>query len=103
MAPHLGPLSDAEILDIVAAIDRPPANYKPRLKGGLPNDGHDFACPEALKNGSRYFTNDHVIPMHDQLAFTPRKLRVITVGAGFSGVDDGSQISTPLPGDAKQY
>lgn len=26
------------------------------------------------------------IPMHDQLAFTPRKLRVITVGAGFSGL-----------------
>ncbi len=24
--------------------------------------------------------------MHDQLAFTPRKIRVITVGAGFSGL-----------------
>ena len=31
-------------------------------------------------------SKDYAIQMSNQLAFTPRKLRVITVGAGFSGL-----------------
>jgi len=31
-------------------------------------------------------TNNVRIPLNDQYAFTPRKLRVITIGAGFSGL-----------------
>ena len=37
-------------------------------------------------NGTRVHTDLHAIPLHDQFAFTPRKIRVITVGAGFSGL-----------------
>lgn len=28
----------------------------------------------------------HSVPLHNQLAYTPRKARIITVGAGFSGL-----------------
>jgi hypothetical protein len=31
-------------------------------------------------------TNEYSIPLNDQYAFTPRKLKVVTIGAGFSGL-----------------
>lgn len=30
--------------------------------------------------------SEYTVPLNDQYAFTPRKLRVVTVGAGFSGL-----------------
>jgi len=44
-------------------------------------------------NGFTSATNNHIeddydvrVPLNDQYAFTPRKLKVITIGAGFSGL-----------------
>lgn len=48
--------------------------YNAEVKAQL--NGHQNGIPKEL----------YVIPLNDQLAFTPRKLRVITVGAGFSGL-----------------
>lgn len=39
----------------------------------------------AQPNGSAS-TNEHDIPMSEDYAFKPRKLRVVTIGAGFSGL-----------------
>lgn len=40
----------------------------------------------AETNGNKGSNDDVRIPLNDQYAFTPRKLRVITIGAGFSGL-----------------
>lgn len=37
-------------------------------------------------NGHIQDDHDVRVPLNDQYAFTPRKLRVITIGAGFSGL-----------------
>lgn len=42
--------------------------------------------PNGHQNGETAPIPDYIIPVNDQLAFTPRKIRVITVGAGFSGL-----------------
>jgi hypothetical protein len=51
--------------------------------------------PSCTTNGNNPHFNDHAtqdhfsdvrIPLNDQYAFTPRKLKVITIGAGFSGL-----------------
>ena len=39
-------------------------------------NGHQDSIPK----------ESYAVPLNDQLAFTPRRLRVITVGAGFSGL-----------------
>ena len=31
-------------------------------------------------------TNPYTIPLNDQFAYTPRRLRVVTIGAGYSGL-----------------
>ena len=33
-----------------------------------------------------FTTNGYTIPLNDQYAYTPRKLKVVTIGAGFSGL-----------------
>lgn len=40
----------------------------------------------SIPNGHSDDFADVRIPYNDQYAFTPRKLRVITIGAGFSGL-----------------
>lgn len=42
--------------------------------------------PNGHPNGEFAPVPSYVIPVNDQLAFTPRKIRAITVGAGFSGL-----------------
>lgn len=71
--------SDGEIPAINCVIGKPPQR---RPKTHLTNGNH-------VANPAKHEVNglpEYVIPMIDQLAFTPRKLRVITVGAGFSGL-----------------
>lgn len=36
-------------------------------------------------NGTTY-GNPYTIPLNNQFAFTPRRLRVVTIGAGYSGL-----------------
>lgn len=63
----------------------------------LPNtptaSGHAKPSPAITKpktNGSRYHQRSefdhHSIPLNPEYAFTPRKIRVCTIGAGFSGL-----------------
>lgn len=40
---------------------------------------------DSAPNGTGH-NGDVRIPLNDQYAFTPRKLKVITIGAGFSGL-----------------
>ena len=79
MAITPAPYSDGEIPAINGIIGKPPQQ---RSKAHLTNGNHVTAAPKHEING----LSDYAIPMYDQLAFTPRKLRVITVGAGFSGL-----------------
>lgn len=46
------------------------------MNGATTNGVHDT-------NGT---ANDYRIPLNKEFAYTPRKLRVITIGAGFSGL-----------------
>lgn len=39
-----------------------------------------------VTNGHTQDDSDVNIPLNDQYAFTPRKLKVVTIGAGFSGL-----------------
>jgi hypothetical protein len=47
------------------------------------NGDHRNGAP--VTNGSSHQEN-YKIPLNDQFAFTPRKLKVVTIGAGFSGL-----------------
>lgn len=50
-------------------------------------NGADNSVNGAQTNGHTSTSgNEYTIPLNDQYAFTPRKLRVITIGAGFSGL-----------------
>ena len=86
MSPHAVPYSDAEVPAISGVIDRLPSDEVPFSRANVPNGDHTFVSLGHHDTGSKSSRGDHVIPVHDQLAFTPRKLRVITVGAGFSGL-----------------
>ena len=79
MAITPGPYSDGEIPAINGVIGKP-SQHQPKVN--LPNGHHVATTPKHEVYGAP----DYAIPMHDQLAFTPRKLRLITVGAGYSGL-----------------
>ncbi len=55
----------------------------PSIDGVFSNGDHGVNA-----NGSNRTTssNDFKIPLNNQYAYTPRKLRVVTIGAGFSGL-----------------
>jgi len=86
MAPYLAPCSDAEVPVVGDVVNQTEADDASCSKKGVPNGKHIMASPGPQTNGSVSSTQDYDILMHDQLAFTPRKLKVITVGAGFSGL-----------------
>lgn len=79
MAVPPAPYSDGEIPAINGIIEEPPYQQP---KASHLNGYHAAPAPKHEING----LPEYVIPMHDQLAFTPRKIRVITVGAGYSGL-----------------
>ena len=79
MAVTPAPYSDGEIPAINGIIQKSP-HEEP--KAGFPSGHHAVAAAKHEASG----VPEYVIPMHDQLAFTTRKLRVITVGAGYSGL-----------------
>lgn len=79
MAVMQAPYSDGEIPAINGIIEKPP-HQQP--KASLLSGHHVAAAAKHEANG----VSEYAIPMHDQLAFAPRKLRVITVGAGYSGL-----------------
>ena len=86
MAPHAMPDSDGEVPLIDGASDCSPVTKFPITAPELLND-ISASVHEYKPNGTDKTSGDDCeIPMHDQLAFTPRKIRVITVGAGFSGL-----------------
>lgn len=76
-------ISDAEVPDINGITSRPVVQPS---KKHLPNGNHIAVSTGTKQNGKESSTPEYAIPMHDQLAFTRRKIRVITVGAGFSGL-----------------
>ena len=63
-------------------------------------NGANGAHANGTSNGSP--TDPHVIPMNDQFAFTPRKLRVVTIGAGFSGLLMAHKFQHRFP-EMKEY
>ena len=83
MAVTLGATSDAEVPAMNGTIDRPtlqPWENTPRnCKKGSISTG-----PQ--QNGYHHSSPEYAISMQDQHAFMPRKIRVITIGAGFSGL-----------------
>lgn len=61
---------------------------QPMPNGTLASEG----APAAAKTTNGYLShavpsfNSHSIPLNDETAYTPRRLRVVTIGAGFSGL-----------------
>ena len=62
----------------------------PSNEGVLSNGAHDDTngvetngVPQTNGTESK---NPYSIPVNDQYAYTPRRLRVVTIGAGFSGL-----------------
>ena len=77
--------SDAEVPAIKSVLEQDNlAEDWRRSKKNIVHPEVDEVKP--FSNGHQNDSDASSIPMHDQLAFTPRKLRVITVGAGFSGL-----------------
>ncbi|KAI1623483.1 hypothetical protein EDD37DRAFT_425844 [Exophiala viscosa] len=88
MAPYLGntgelapPVVDGEVPDVPKEQTIPLPKTVPQttttnghssIEGGAKTSAHDFS--------------HHAIPMNPQYAYTPRKIRVCTIGAGFSGL-----------------
>jgi len=84
LTPRAAGGSDLEVPAIKKVVDHnsPMESLKPPLQHGN---------AETLPKVNVYYCNlvhndPYYIPKGDQLAFTPRKIRVITVGAGFSGL-----------------
>ena len=77
------PYSDGEVPAIDSAIDRHLTDAAlPKAK--LSNGNHYLSLGH--QNGApNHSAGDYAIPMHDQLAFTPRKIRVITLERAFPG------------------
>lgn len=64
-----------------------PAASDHTLSNGHHQDGANGVYPNGVANGHAASNSQNVdIPLNDQYAFTPRKLRVVTIGAGFSGL-----------------
>lgn len=83
--------SDGEIPAVPSILDglQNGARAPPLSKTAkVPNGDHSLGTSAPQTNGviTDSKAKDYCIPMHDQLAFTPRKIRVITIGAGFSGL-----------------
>lgn len=94
LAPQAAFGSDAEVPATNAILSRDPKDVLPAIKN-LPKVVNGDSGPGAgaytngTQHGKKHFSTDRTsyqIPMSDRLAFTPRRLRVITVGAGFSGL-----------------
>jgi hypothetical protein len=96
IAPIIMCLSLAQ-LDLIMTIHH---NANSVITPPLPDDGEIPSVGGAqinrkldkLPNGTAGHTNGisssgkYAIPLNPQLAFTPRKIRVITIGAGYSGL-----------------
>lgn len=66
---------------MVASYDMPAvAVAAPSIK-----ESHISSINDIKVNGVDSFRK-HKIPLNENLAFAPRKLRVVTIGAGFSGL-----------------
>ncbi|KAK5709231.1 hypothetical protein LTR17_019956 [Elasticomyces elasticus] len=74
--------SDGQIPAIMTAVGI--SNLTNGLANGYEHEEDNSAS--SVGNGTREQTDPYTIPPNDQLTFTPRKLRVITGGAGFSGL-----------------
>lgn len=73
------PISDGEI----------PAAYAPQAKNLPEILAHGKSKNDRTNGVSAKTENDldkYAIPLNPEFAFTPRKLKVITIGAGFSGL-----------------
>ena len=86
--------SDAEVPATNATLARNPKDDLSAIEdlhkvanghSGLAAGAYLSGTNHAIKIGSPE-RSSYQIPMSDDLAFTPRRLRVITVGAGFSGL-----------------
>jgi hypothetical protein len=63
-----------------------PAASEIPLSNGVTNSHHENAPNGATSINGVSSSNQYKIPLNNQYAFTPRKLRVVTIGAGFSGL-----------------
>jgi cation diffusion facilitator CzcD-associated flavoprotein CzcO len=82
MAPHAVPISDAEVPVMTPVFEHVSVNPKAAVMNGVHEVDAEQLSPEAPKAP----TKSYDIPWLDRLAYTPRKLRIVTVGAGFSGL-----------------
>lgn len=90
MAPYLEvfPSTDGEVPLMNQALPLSDVHLS-KLQNGEGQAKTRNACPQPHLN--------YTIPMHPQLAYTPRKLRVITVGAGFSGLMMAHKLQHQYP------
>ena len=56
------------------------------LSNGVHQDLNGVQANGAPQTNGSTSTNPYSIPMNDEYAYTPRRLRVVTIGAGFSGL-----------------
>jgi cation diffusion facilitator CzcD-associated flavoprotein CzcO len=82
MAPHAVSISDAEVPVIMPVYEHITTNPKAAVMNGV----HEVDAKELDSETLEVKTKEYDIPWLDQLAYTPRKLRIVTVGAGFSGL-----------------
>jgi len=88
MAPYLGstgqltpPVVDGEVPDVPKEQSIPLPKSSPQT---ATTNGHSGVSSGA--KASAHDFSHHAIPMNAQYAYTPRKIRVCTIGAGFSGL-----------------
>jgi cation diffusion facilitator CzcD-associated flavoprotein CzcO len=79
---------DGALPDVLAKSNLNGVSDIPKTNGVHVSNGMNgqSASPAALKDHSDNDFFGHAIPMNPEYAFTPRKLRVVTIGAGFSGL-----------------
>lgn len=70
------PVSDGE----VPAFDIPQSKELPEILS------HPKPVNGNLGNQTKHDFRYHAIPLNTDFAYTPRKIRVVTIGAGFSGL-----------------
>jgi hypothetical protein len=74
--------------DSTAAVEPPLPDHGQR--SNVEDTGNMHAILNSVKaahtNSTSSPSKSSAIPMNPQLAFTPRKIRVITIGAGYSGL-----------------
>jgi hypothetical protein len=79
-----GHVEEPIIAKAVHSIPLPPATNS--VKDVLTNGHIGQDVPVVDGHETSVQDDAYQIPLNDQLAFTPRRLRVITIGAGFSGL-----------------